>query len=101
MTMYEKHELEKMLVDMKRASSQFYIAATQIDNHAFIEFTGLMNEYINICRDNLEEGKDFTQANIHTGQPMIKSYQRDYMAEKIECIFGVPLKIEIKEASNE
>lgn len=93
--MYEKHELEKMLVDMERASSQFYIAATQIGNHAFIEFTGLINEYINICRDNLADGKDFTQANIHMGKPMIKSYQRDYMAGKIECIFGVPLKIEI------
>lgn len=92
---YTKAELEMMLIKMKAASNAFYAASTQIGNHAFIEFTGLMNEYINVCRDALAEGRDFTTFNIHSGKSMIKSYQQEYMREKIECIFGVPLEIKI------
>lgn len=96
---YSKKELEEMLVKMKAASAVFYSTAQQIGNHAFIEFTGLMNEYINVCSDALAEGEDFTTFNIHSGKSMIKSYQREYMQEKIECIFGVPLEIKILEAA--
>lgn len=92
---YSDEELKQMLIKMKAASSAFYGAAQQIGNHAFIEFTGLMNEYINVCSDALTDGKDFTTFNIHSGRSMIKSYQREYMQEKIECIFGVPLEIKI------
>lgn len=92
---YSKRELEEMLVKMKAASSIFYNTAQLIGNHAFIEFTGLMNEYINVCSHALAEGEDFTTFNIHSGKSMIKSYQREYMRGKIECIFGVRLEINI------
>jgi len=36
---------------MAQASGAFYAAAIRIGNHPFIEFTGLMNEYIKICAD--------------------------------------------------
>lgn len=84
-----------MIVKMREASSAFYSVAAKIGNHAFIEFTGLMNEYIKICEDNLKDGNDFTQFNVHTGRAMIQPYQRNYMQEKIECIFAVPLEITI------
>lgn len=96
---YSKKELEEMIVKMKVASIVFYNTAQQIGNHAFIEFAGLMNEYINVCSDALSEGEDFTTFNIHSGKSMIKDYQREYMQEKIECIFGVPLEIKILEAA--
>lgn len=92
MNTYTDKELDKMLSEMRVASSTFYMAASRIGNHAFIEFTGLMTEYIKVCEKARDRGEDFTRANIHTGQP-IPSYMVAYFAEKMSCILGVDLEV--------
>ena len=93
MTTFSKDEREVMLQMMSDASNRFYAAATRIGHHAFIEFTGLLNEYIKLCRNAHEQGIDFTETDIHgRGQPLpMQSYERDYLSEKLECIYGYSL----------
>lgn len=87
--MYSEDELQQMLRDMQAVSSRFYAGATLVGNHAFIEFCGLMNEYISICRATLEAGRDFTQCSTHTGVPLVmKEHHRNYLREKLDCIYG-------------
>jgi hypothetical protein len=89
--MYNEEERTEMLRKMKKASSVFYSMATQIGCHPFIEFTGLMNEYIKICEDAHQEGIDFTQTTRHqSGEnklPM-KRHHVAYLGEKLGCIYG-------------
>ena len=88
-----KKELQGTIRDMRGISSLFYNLAVQCGNHAFIEFCGLMNEYINMCQETLNTGVDFTMCNIHTGQGLvIEEYQADYLGEKFSCIFAGSLK---------
>lgn len=97
LTPERKAELEKICRGMESVSHSFYFEATRIGNHAFIEFCGLMNEYIKICRMNMENGIDFTQANTHTGQPMIFApYHAEYLLEKLDCIYGPSLASLVK-----
>lgn len=93
MATYTEPELQRMLNGMRAASSVFYGHATSIGNPAFIAFTGLMNEYIKICEDAFLDGKDFTEFNIHSGKSLIKSHQRAYLIEKLECILGCELGV--------
>lgn len=87
--LYSRDELLSMISAMRRLSDAFYGNAVRIGNHAFIEFAGLMNEYIKMCVDTVEAGGDFTQCNVHTGQSLsIRPHQAEYLAEKFECIFG-------------
>lgn len=73
---------------MREASAAFYTAATQIGNHPFIEFTGLMNEYIKACEQAHEQGIDFSECNTHSKQDLpMPSYMIAYVNEKLECIF--------------
>lgn len=79
---------EETLQKMRIISANFYHGAQLAKCHNFLEFTGLINEYIEICEQNLTIGIDFTQANAHTGQHLkIMPYQVDYLNEKLECIF--------------
>lgn len=55
-----KTELAEIIKQMRQLSNQFYVGAITIGNHPFIEFTGLMNEYIEACKEALKEGIDFT-----------------------------------------
>lgn len=92
-----KAELEVMLQKMQETSSLFYRRAVMTGCHPFIEFTGLMNEYIKVCRDNLERGVDFADANTHSGVPLsIQIHQARYLGEKLECIFGPTLRADLK-----
>lgn len=86
---YSPEELQVMVDKMKTVSSAYYGAAVRTGNHAFIEFAGLMNEYIKMCERVVEQGDDFTHANVHTGNALpMKTYEAEYLAEKMECIFG-------------
>lgn len=77
---------------MKKVSSTFYSLATQGRAHAFIEFCGLMNEFIQMCERAHAAGQDFTQANTHTGQALpMQTYNAAYLAEKLNCIYGPAL----------
>jgi hypothetical protein len=85
---YSTEERAEMIRAMNTASAEFYRAATAIGNHPFIEFTGLMNEYIKVCEAAHKEGIDFTECNTHSGKDLpMRDYQIDYINEKLECIF--------------
>lgn len=81
-------KLQEKIKQMKKVSNQFYAGAIAIQNHPFIEFCGLMNEYIKCCEEALQQGIDFTQCNTHSGRklPMAK-VSKEYINEKLECIF--------------
>lgn len=86
---YTKAERDKMLDDMAKLSSMFYAGAAQCGVHAFIEFAGLMNEFIKVCHDAEDKGMvDWPMANTHCGTALpFKPYHVDYLNEKLECIF--------------
>lgn len=86
--MMTKDEQLIAIDQMARASNAFYGAAVHIGNHPFIEFTGLMNEYIQACRDAHAMGVDFSDCNTHSGTELpLPSFRVDYINEKLECIF--------------
>jgi hypothetical protein len=82
---------EEILRAMKAASNNYYREAIATNCHTFIEFTGLMNEYIKICERNLKQrGIDFTKTSVHCpGEPrlQIEGWELDYINEKLQCIF--------------
>jgi hypothetical protein len=87
--MYNRSERQLMLAQMRATASAFYASATRIGNHSFIEFTGLMNEYIKVCSDAHQNGVDFTECNAHGGHPLpMAAHQVDYVNEKLGCIFA-------------
>jgi hypothetical protein len=86
-------EREAMLTAMQETSSAFYRCATRIGCHPFIEFTGLMNEYIKICRQAHAAGLDFTQASAHSGIALpMQTFEAEYLGEKLGCIYGPSLQ---------
>jgi hypothetical protein len=90
MTPERRKELEECLGRMRAASNEFYGSAIRSGNHAFIEFTGLINEYIYLCARALQNGIDFTECNIHNGATLpIEPQNAMYLAEKLGCIYGV------------
>jgi hypothetical protein len=83
-----KEEREVALKEMQKTSDDFYHRAVSINNHPFIEFAGLMNEYIKMCEIAHEKGIDFSDCNTHSGQDLpMEPYHRNYINEKLECIF--------------
>ena len=86
--MMTEQQRKQALADMSEASSEFYRAAVHIGNHPFIEFTGLMNEYIKACADAHKAGIDFSECNTHSGKHLpLHDHQVSYLNEKLECIF--------------
>jgi hypothetical protein len=81
-------ERETALAKMQDASNAFYAQAVGIGVHPFIEFTGLMNEYIKACKQAHEAGVDFSECNTHSGHHLpMEPFMVDYINEKLECIF--------------
>ena len=81
-------ERKVTLQRMRAASSAFYAAAVQTGCHPFIEFTGLMNEYIKVCERAHKAGVDFTNCSTHSGSHLpMQSFEVEYVNEKLECIF--------------
>lgn len=86
--LHSEHERLVMLRRMKDASAVFYGLAVQAGCHPFIEFTGLMNEYINCCEQAHKDGIDFADCNKHAGQHLpMEVCAVNYVNEKLECIF--------------
>lgn len=85
----DTQEREQALLEMRRTADAFYRSAVKIGNHPFIEFAGLMNEYISACQLAHNEGIDFSQCNIHNGNVLpLKPFMSDYINEKLECILS-------------
>lgn len=86
--MMNKEEREIALERMKAVSEAFYYNAIRIGVHPFIEFCGLMNEYIKACRSAHEKGIDFSECNKHAGNHLpLEDHEIRYLNEKLECIF--------------
>ncbi len=89
---YNTEERRKILLQMHHISDLFYSAATAARCHPFIEFTGLMNEYLACCESAHRNGVDFTQCNTHAGQALpMQAFNAAYLAEKLNCIYGPSL----------
>lgn len=87
--MMTPEQRELALVQMQQASSDFYRSAVHIGNHPFIEFAGLMNEYIKACRYAHEQDLDFSDCNQHSGRVLpLHPTMSDYINEKLGCIFS-------------
>lgn len=90
---YTKDELMELVVKMSKTSTQIYYMLIQCNVHPFIEFNGMMNKYIDICRNAAERGEDFTESNTHTGKALkMEHHDVAYLAEKFDCIFGPSFK---------
>jgi hypothetical protein len=93
-TEYSAEERERMLARMAEIAESFYRAACRVGFHQFIEFAGLLNEHIKICKRMHTEGVDFGTTELDP-----KVHEMAYIAEKIDCIFGEALcKSETREA---
>ncbi len=90
---HTKEEMQECLRKMQEVSRAFYVPATRTGCHAFIEFCGLMNEFIKVCETTMADGGDFMMANTHNERPLVmKSYQAAYLAEKLDCIYGPTIR---------
>lgn len=88
---YTTEERAVMLRGMRAVSDNFYAGAVRVGVHAFIEFCGLMNEFIKLCEEAHAKGIDFTMANVHTDQHLpFQPHHIAYVYEKLECIYGEP-----------
>ena len=88
--MIETHEERaEILRRMHAASNSFYKAAAASGCHAFIEFTGLMNEYIKLCHEADSSGMEWVHANVHGDVHLpFAPHHIAYLSEKLECIYG-------------
>lgn len=92
MMKYSQDELLQICDRMQDVSNTFYSGAVHTQCHTFIEFCGLMNEFIKVCRGAARKGIDFTDASTHTGQPLpLQTHESDYLSEKLNCILGPAL----------
>ena len=90
---YTREERETMLHEMSKTSSLLYARAFAIGCHPFIEFCGLMNEYIKMCHTAHEAGIDFPHASAHSGIAIpMAPYEAAYLGEKLGCIYGPALQ---------
>lgn len=86
---YTPEEEKEAITAMENAAKVFYGMAVATNVHAFIEFTGLMNEFIKICRNT----PGFMMANTHNERPLnMERFHVAYLAEKLDCIYGPTLR---------
>jgi hypothetical protein len=81
---------EQSLELMRKASNEFYQMAIATQCHAFVEFTGLLNEFIKVAYEFQQNNPtlDFREHNQHTGKVLrLQPYQVDYIHEKLNCIY--------------
>ncbi len=87
---YTPDQRARRLKQMEQIAGGFYSAAARCGVHAFLEFCGLMTEYIKVCTAAHNEGQDYTAANTHSGVGLpFEDYNAAYLAEKLNCIYGM------------
>jgi hypothetical protein len=90
--MYPKKQRDEQVLRMRAAALDFYPVAARTGCHAFIEFCGFMQKFIDVCANSSRAGIDFNEANTHTGHKLIVAdHDVVYLAEKFDCIFGPTL----------
>lgn len=89
---YTKAERGEQIKAMRKVALAFYPQAANTHVHAFIEFCGLMQKFIDICEQTSKKGLDFNESNTHTGEALaVAAHDVRYLAEKFDCIFGPTL----------
>lgn len=89
---YSRRQREEMLVGMHFTVRVFYALAVAAHVHAFREFTGLMNNYVEACADAEKRGAPWVEANECSGSPLRwHTGQLKYIDEKLRCMFGFGL----------
>ena len=91
---HERSDADRKLALERMASvcEAFYLAAVATDCHAFIEFTGLLGEFLNVCRDAEDSGnRTWMGANVHGGHLPMAPFRLGYLREKLACIYGPAL----------
>ena len=83
---------QAILARMRAASRTFYGAAFTSGCHAFVEFAGLMNEFIKLCEEAERAGIDWMHASGHVARLPFQPYNIEYLNTKLECIYGVRLE---------
>lgn len=84
---------EEMLQQMGKLVEAFYWQAFKIGCHPFIEFCGVMGEYVKVAHAAHAAGIDFTNTTAHSGHALpIEVYNASYLGEKIGCIYGPALQ---------
>jgi hypothetical protein len=78
-----KARLEHMLEQMRFTANEFYSSAVRIGQHTFIEFNGMLLEYIKGCQNMYLAEVDFTMNNQRPTEEELH-----YIGEKFECIWG-------------
>jgi len=80
---------------MQAAWMAFYRDAASIGCHAFLEFSGLMAKFIDLCRQAEASGEPWLRANVHSGQHLaFEGHDVDYLLEKLECIYGMHFRLD-------
>lgn len=69
---------------MEDASAKFYAAARDTNQHQFLEFNGLLVEYIKVMKEMLVRDINIFDAEV---LPLLP-HHAEYLAEKLNCIFG-------------
>lgn len=72
--------LKDHLQSLERLSLGFYNRACHIGNHAFIEFAGLLNEWIAMARQTLDAACDPFSGLVW------RAHNLNYVIEKLDCI---------------
>jgi len=87
---YTKEERQGMLRRMAEIADAFYWSAFVARVHSFIEFAGLMNEFIKLCSEAEVQDIDWTQSNVHSQAATLpmQTWHAQYLGEKFGCIFA-------------
>jgi hypothetical protein len=78
---WSAEERAALIKQMTHAKDVFYGLAARAGHHQFLEFAGLMHEYIKLCAEAHEAGHDFYSL------PM-QEHHAAYIGQKLECVYG-------------
>lgn len=86
---FSKEELQALTLKMREVANKVYPLLQSCQVHAFIEFNGLMQKYVDLCQRAADKGVDFTMFNTHNDKSFaVQDHDVVYLAEKFDCIFG-------------
>lgn len=86
---YNKEELQAITHKMRATANLTYVMLQSCHVHAFIEFNGLMQKYVDLCQRAADVGEDFSMYNTHNDKTFeVQEHDVVYLAEKFDCIFG-------------
>lgn len=85
--MITRPDKELALRRMRWAGCAFNGFAARTGVRPFTEFTGLIHQYIDVCRIAYPEDQDFSAYAAHGGYLPMRDHQIDYINGRLGCIF--------------